>query len=306
MALTRYLHDHGTLVGQYLYQRYPHTVPAVRAANRPLAASTSIHPADEHYPWAVAARAIGLRLRAEFAPLPVGSLVAARGAQMLAGLADAPYPIPVAATLLDELGTITHAYHDLPHGPPEAERLDRACAVLALLEDLARTRRLAESALTDASLSRTLPSWLALPAATLVADIGMMAAGMVAQHGALFTQPGVLFPRLGPLRGAGGALDPLLVGDTLYLIKATTQPAIMGIWLRELVGYSLLDLNDHYHIGRVGLLLPRQSAALTWSLADLAQQLAGEAPAPLAELRREFAQVRRVVGEPLTSTSQAA
>ncbi len=306
MALTRYLHDHGTLVGQYLYQRYHDTVPTVRAANRALATVASLHPGDAHYPWAVAARAIGLRLRAELAPLPVGNLMAARGAQMLAGLADAPYPLPVAAALLDELGDIARHHHTEPRTPATVERLDRACAVLALLEDLARTRRLAESALTDAALPRTIHSWLALPTEALVADIGAMAGDTIGRQGAHFAQPGVLFPRMGPLRGAGGGLDPLLLGDTLYLIKATTQPAITGTWLRELVGYGLLDLADHYHIAAVGLLLPRQGEALTWPLVDLAQRLAAESRATLPELRREFAQVRLMVGEPLQTASQAA
>jgi hypothetical protein len=83
----------------------------------------------------------------------------------------------------------------------------------------------------------------------------------------------------------GGADADWLVGDTLIDSKAyekLTVPTLRG-FLRQLLGYVMLDLDDALGIRRVGLWLPRQSLTMVWSL----DRLLGEGSRELLPKLRE-------------------
>ncbi|WP_144831122.1 hypothetical protein [Microbacterium sp. BH-3-3-3] len=86
----------------------------------------------------------------------------------------------------------------------------------------------------------------------------------------------------------GGADADFIVGDLLVEIK--TREQITSPWIRDtlfqLLGYTLLDVDDAHGIRRVGLLLPRQLHLQIWSLDEL---LGSDAEEALPEIRNKFA-----------------
>jgi len=95
----------------------------------------------------------------------------------------------------------------------------------------------------------------------------------------------------------GGADADLAIGDVLVDLK--TREEITNPWLRDtlfqMLGYTLLDLNDSLGIRRVGILLPRQPYFAVWNLDDL---LGRDSEYALPQLREEFA---GLLGEMLES-----
>lgn len=85
----------------------------------------------------------------------------------------------------------------------------------------------------------------------------------------------------------GGADADWIIGDTLYESKAyqkLTVPLLRG-FLRQLLGYVMLDLHDALHVRRVGLWLPRQAQTAMWDLGPL---LGGDPDELLPPLREGF------------------
>lgn len=86
----------------------------------------------------------------------------------------------------------------------------------------------------------------------------------------------------------GGADGDWAIGDLLVDLKTTEK--ITNPWLRDtlfqLLGYTLLDVDDSLGIRRVGILLPRQPFFAVWSVDELLNRDAADA---LPELRAEFA-----------------
>lgn len=85
----------------------------------------------------------------------------------------------------------------------------------------------------------------------------------------------------------GGADADWLIGDTLIESKAyaTVSVAQLRSFLRQLLGYTMLDLNDALGIRHVALWLPRQSVTRVWSLRAL---LGGDPEQLLPNLRVGF------------------
>lgn len=101
----------------------------------------------------------------------------------------------------------------------------------------------------------------------------------------------------------GGADADWLVGDALIDSKAyakLTVPTLRG-FLRQLLGYVMLDLEDTLGIRSVGVWLPRQGLTKTWSLDRL---LGGDPEKLLPTLREGFRKVtdgqQLAVREPVT------
>ncbi|UOR01221.1 hypothetical protein MUN77_13955 [Leucobacter allii] len=85
----------------------------------------------------------------------------------------------------------------------------------------------------------------------------------------------------------GGADADWIVGDTLFESKAYAKVSVPTLrsFLRQLLGYVMLDLEDALHIRRVGVWLPRQGVTRTWSLSHL---LGGDPEEILPKLRDGF------------------
>lgn len=94
----------------------------------------------------------------------------------------------------------------------------------------------------------------------------------------------------------GGADADWLIGDTLIDCKVYGNITVSRLrdFLRQLLGYVMLDLNDALKIRHVAIWLPRQRRMQTWSLNYL---LGGEPEKILPELRDGF--VKATSGEQL-------
>jgi hypothetical protein len=78
------------------------------------------------------------------------------------------------------------------------------------------------------------------------------------------------------------------VDGCLLELKASIQPGIDPLWLRQLAGYVLLDYDDEHHIDSVGFYMVRQGALLHWPLDEFLRTLTGDLSISFADLRREF------------------
>ncbi len=107
-------------------------------------------------------------------------------------------------------------------------------------------------------------------------------------------------PTFAASRFVGGADADWLIGETLFDCKVygeLTVPKLRDT-LRQLLGYVLLDTGDELGIRRVGIWLPRQRLAPTWSLLQL---LGGDPEDLLPTLREGFT---RAIGQQVVATPE--
>src|SRR5215472_10508460 len=119
MSLTAHINNTGSLIGQYLWQRYHSSAPLARAANRQLIGATTIRPDVTGYPWAMVSRAVDYRLRYAFGLTRRQLAMPAYGAQILAEQHAEHYQSSLWQAFFDQLDmTIANLQ-------PAGRRLDR-------------------------------------------------------------------------------------------------------------------------------------------------------------------------------------
>ncbi|HKD74778.1 MAG TPA: hypothetical protein VKB76_04755, partial [Ktedonobacterales bacterium] len=270
MSLTAHINNTGSLIGQYLWQRYHSSAPLARAANRQLIGATTIRPDVTGYPWAMVSRAVDYRLRYAFGLTRRQLAVPAYGAQILAEQHAEHYQSSLWQAFFDQLDTT------IANLQPAGRRLDREgegtlaryCYVLALLDEAARTNRYVEGPLFAPAPKSSIDALLAIPDDIVIADMCRMGTLFGERYNFLAARPHVVNPRLaGPL-GVGDARIDLIVDGCLLLVKTTVQPRIEARWLRHLAGAVLLDYDDIYHMRSVGIYMARQGMLLRWPIAD--------------------------------------
>ena len=84
-----------------------------------------------------------------------------------------------------------------------------------------------------------------------------------------------------------GADADLILDDCLIDIKATIDAKVSQEMLHQLVCYTLLDTEDRYAIGKVGLYMARQGALIVWPPAELLMML-GASSTELGAMRTKF------------------
>ena len=98
----------------------------------------------------------------------------------------------------------------------------------------------------------------------------------------------VLNPNFDGSIDVGGADADLIVGDMLIDIKTSKRPTIDLKWLRQLLGYMLLDYSDHHEISSIGLYMARQGILVSWSLEEVVKGLCADNTTSIKELREQF------------------
>lgn len=174
------------------------------------------------------------------------------------------------------------------------DELNRHCYVLALLEQFYRVGRAVNSpilALPDSSGVRELLT-LADP---WLQDLRHLSRAFFRAFGALIAQPHVLNPTFAGSGVIGGADADFVVGRSLIEVKTTIDPVLRSILLWQILGYVLLDFDDHFHIDEVGVYMSRQALLVRWPLQTFMEQLAGR-PMDLATARRDFERMLRGAG----------
>jgi hypothetical protein len=175
------------------------------------------------------------------------------------------------------------------------QRLDRACAVLALYEEVFRTKVVAPTsplaaismeASADAVFARIPRSW--------IDDIAAVCGRLLAT--VALTGEAILNPTFALSRDVGGADADLVLGGCLIDVKSTLNPRLDPVWLRQLLGYALLDSDNVCHIDSLGVLLARQAVMTRWPLEALLDAAAGSSRPSFETMRADFAGVVSTLG----------
>jgi hypothetical protein len=138
---------------------------------------------------------------------------------------------------------------------------------------------------------------LALPDPAMVDEMVGLAWQCFDYASSWFGQPAALNPKFAGSKDIEGADADLILGDLLLEIKTVSKvrSSHYRAWLRQLLGYALLDYDDRYRIRRVGIWLTRQQQILTVPLARLLSEPFAsrdlhetEVVSHLSRLRRQF------------------
>jgi len=103
--------------------------------------------------------------------------------------------------------------------------------------------------------------------------------------------PFVLNPTFSGSNDVGGADADLIVDRCLIEIKTSKLAKIEPSWLRQLVGYLLLDYTDEHHIQSLGIYMARQGLLFSWTVDEFLYILTGNTEVSLSQLRQEFRQL---------------
>lgn len=93
-----------------------------------------------------------------------------------------------------------------------------------------------------------------------------------------------------PQLGRGFGVGDLVVGRTLVEVKVVTEPTTDDVdqWLRQLLGYVLLDRHDALSLDTVAVYCPRQKQLLAYPIPELLVNISSGASLQLAALRTSF------------------
>lgn len=254
------------------------------------------------------------RIRYHFAVTPAREFVAFHGALLVIRPEEVKLPPPAIAraALIAEESKLTHACVagffealDLtvdviaPHQrhPDEAEErgLARLCLVLAAFESAFRNPYAWPPPWLGDARPESAQELLALEPDDWVEDAAALGSVFAERYPEWHGADAVLNPNFAGSIDIGGADADLITDGCLWEIKTTKARRAQGEWLRQLLGYVLLDYEDEHAIERVGLLLPRQSTRFSWPAGELIAELSGRDDLDLATLRERF----RRICEPL-------
>lgn len=320
MSLTSHLENPTSPIGQFIKQRFAHTINLTKTANQQLRSVQSILPvqADKSYPYGTIGAAIDYRIRYAFAITPYQRFVAWLGAMVLAlkplesyddvpiewdeligmripfdvsaGVAQGPYPLKLIKAFFASLDDCLDAIQ--PVGKrlePEAElTLARYCYLLSLFESAFRSDRYMLGPLMMPEPKRSVEELFAIPQDICLEDLAALFNRFYEGYQHLLTAPHVLNPTFAGSNDIGGADADLIVNGCLIDIKTSKSPKIDSMYLYQLAGYLLLDYDDKFHIESLAIYMARQGLLLTWSVPEFLRQLTQDENITLTSLRQEF------------------
>lgn len=327
MSLTSHLSNPRDPVRAWIDARFPDIGALVADSRRSLRDATTVCAIDGRPPT-TSGMAIDYRIRYAFAVTPPTGLIAYAGAadvlsnilleidpehpalwrmspgtgigaqQAVDPLASGLPPNPVSgffARLADRIPVIAPVGRALDDA---AEReLSRYCFALGLFEEVGRIGTVAPGSLLNAMGSTTtVDEFLGAIPDIWVEDLAQLAPLFLDGFGDRFGRPAVLNPAFAQSRAVGGADADLISDGMLLEIKTTINPRIDGAWIRQLLGYLMLDTAGEFEITSLGLYLARQGRLLVWPLPDALDTIAGQ-PVDLPAVRLEFATFLRTLGD---------
>ena len=310
MSLTRQLHRRDSRAGRFLRETFPHTRGPLAECREALRASMVSRLPEGASPAAYGqiGRAVDYRIRYHFRVTLWREMAATRALGFVVRSADVGgegqgavgSPIAEASKLTGACVTGFFAALDqaiasiAPHrrvpGEGEERTLARFCLVLSAFE--AVYRFLHPSVWPPPYFGEVPPrnaaDLLKLVPDAWVEDAAALGAAFVDRHPSWHGADAVLNPSFAGSTDVGGADADLIADGCLWEIKTTTRQGGQGLWLHQLLGYVLLDYEDEHEIDRVGLLLPRQSANISWPVDRLMAEMSGRDDLSLPGLRESF------------------
>jgi hypothetical protein len=171
----------------------------------------------------------------------------------------------------------------------EGERaLNLHCVVLAFFEQIYRTGDVATTPLIQLDTHATAEDALALVPSPWIDDLCELSYAFYDAHAQLAALPAVLNPTFAGSHHVGGADADLIVGNCLIEVKTTKNPALRTRDLYQLIGYTLLDYENQFHIRDVGFYLSRQATMVQWTVDQLLAMTSGGKSRTLAQWRSSF------------------
>jgi len=169
--------------------------------------------------------------------------------------------------------------------------LARYCFVLSILEARFRSGQTAQSLFLPRHRQHV-EGLLSIASEPVVQDLVSLARQYSASGQELLSCRAVLNPAFAGSADIGGADADLIIDRQLVEIKTTKNNVVEAAWLRQLLGYVLLDYDDMLQVNTVGLYLARHGVLLSWPISELLMGLSRGQCVDLGTLRSEF---RRVV-----------
>lgn len=150
----------------------------------------------------------------------------------------------------------------------EEELMARYCIVLAYFERLYRAGLEWETPLERLPPKPRLSDLLRLPQPEVVQDVVDLSMGACEDGEPYWDQAAILNPVFAGSQEIGGADADLILGGCLCEIKTVTtwSPKDVRAWMKQTLGYVLLDWDDAHAIRSVALWLPRQRWLKGWPL----------------------------------------
>lgn len=171
----------------------------------------------------------------------------------------------------------------------EEERiLARYCFVLSLFEQVSRSGRSEQGFLMEPAPKESVDELLAISESAWIDDLSAMSTLFYDKCHHLLSLPFRPNPLFMGSNDVGGADADFIVDGCLIDIKAVKEQSLKALWLRQIIGYVLLDYNEAYNIHSVGIYMARQGELLQWPVADFLRLLMGNDVVSLAQLRQEF------------------
>lgn len=307
MPFTNHLFDPQSLLGKWVKENLGNTRQLVTDTNRNLRGLDTISPPVGENP-AVLGTAIDIRIRCYLGEGTVQSPEALEGAVLCTQLssqddelvqADAMGRTPpiMAASLVEtffndliEFVTETRPRHRLLDEDQE-DRLNRFCLSLAMLDGIYKgsvVSGLQRESFRPFEHVNSTEDILNVASRGMVEDMGRLSQAFFESFGFDRSNSIIVGPGFEGSDAVDGCEGDLIIDGTLIEIKTTGEPKIKGTWLRQLVCYYLMDLNDSYDISRFGIYLTRQSKLLQWDAEELLQTLTRNPKVDLLQLRQEF------------------
>ena len=166
-------------------------------------------------------------------------------------------------------------------------QLARFCLILSVFESVGRSGQGWPPEFLDGEEPAEPESLLKAIPQAWVEDVAVLGSTFRHHHADWQGRSAILNPVFAGARDVGGADGDLIVDGCLWDIKTVMQKAGRK-WLDQLLGYVLLDYEDEYAIGDVGLLFPRQVASVRWPLPELVHELSGRGDVSILGLRHKL------------------
>ena len=169
----------------------------------------------------------------------------------------------------------------------DEEEINGYCIVLGLLEEVSRNLSSRNSRLVEREFT-SVSDLLGIAETQWLTDMRELSWTFYDNCSNLLSLPHTLNPAFEGSRSVGGADADLIVDGTLIEIKTTTTSNLKIDWLRQLLGYVLLDYSDEHRINGIAFYMARQGLYLRWDLEEALESLCGGGSHNIEELRTEF------------------
>lgn len=301
LSVTSQLRSAQSPLSGFFARELPLAAPVVAALNRDLTSHPLLFPPASFRggDWGTVGTAFDLRVRCYFSARLPEARSAMRGAVMVAHLiaseteGSETAAIPLWTKVIERIGVdldrIGTAGRRLDWD--DEDRVNAHCLVLALFEQCSRAAPRPEfpavMAMTAALAQNSTDPILELPKEHWLADLRQLSWRFIETQHELVHRPAVLNPTFAGSLDVGGADADLIVEDLLIDLKSSRNPLTKED-LHEALAYVLLDYDDAFKIGRLGLYAARRGRLVSWPVSEAIRALSPGVSRSLPDLRERL------------------